>query len=170
MVAGVVTSHVAGSSAEVQVELISHASVAAVSSLILPPVFTAAVAVTTNLVSTPLPSSVIPTSLFDSPLSVFSTSEKEMPTVSAAHEATSARDTVVSDAGGSSSGIVDDGTRLGNDLYLPTINWDLIVQNKRYKPKRKIAESSRLIFPPVVHYTVGLSGHIPRLSQPMLRG
>ncbi|MFS7993329.1 hypothetical protein Hanom_Chr12g01092781 [Helianthus anomalus] len=136
-------------------ELISQASAATtVSSLILPPVFTATVAVTTGPVSTPLPSSVIPTSFFDYPLSVFSASEKEMPTVSAAHEATSTRDTAVSDAGGSSSGIVDDRTRLGDDLYLPTINWDPNVQDKRYQPKWKIAKPSRLIFPPVVHHWV----------------
>ncbi|MFS7955004.1 hypothetical protein Hanom_Chr07g00637341 [Helianthus anomalus] len=70
---------------------------------------TTAVAVTTSPISTLLPSSVTPTSMFDSPFSVFSATRKEMPIVSAAHEATSARDTAVSDAGGSSSGIVDDG-------------------------------------------------------------
>ncbi|MFS7922278.1 hypothetical protein Hanom_Chr03g00247221 [Helianthus anomalus] len=102
-------------------ELISQASASvAVNSLIPPPVFTAAVAVTTSPVSTLLPSSVIPTSLFDSPVSVFSASEKEMPTAYAAHEAPS--------AGGTT--------------------------DKRYQPKWKIAESSRLIFPPVVYHWV----------------
>ncbi|MFS8017728.1 hypothetical protein Hanom_Chr15g01383831 [Helianthus anomalus] len=91
--------------------------------LIPPHVYTAAVAVTTSPVSTPLPSSVIPTSLFDSLVTVFSASEKEMPTASAAHETTSARGTAVSD-------------------------------DKRYQPKWKITESSRLIFPPVVHHWV----------------
>ncbi|XP_022030571.1 mucin-5AC-like [Helianthus annuus] len=124
-------------------ELISQASATAATSSMPPPVLTAAVAVTTSPVSTPLPSSVTPTSLFDSPLSIFSASEKEMPKVSAAHEATSARDTAVSDARGSSSGIVDDGARLGNDLYLPTINWDPNVQDKRYQPKWKVAESGQ---------------------------
>ncbi|MFS7948092.1 hypothetical protein Hanom_Chr06g00555901 [Helianthus anomalus] len=106
---------------------------------------TNAAAVTTSPVSKPLPSSVTPTTLFDSPFSIFSASEKEMPTVSAAHEAT--RDTAMSDSGGSSSGVANDGARLGDDLYLPTINWDPNVQDKRYQPKWKIAESSRLIFP-----------------------
>ncbi|MFS7964751.1 hypothetical protein Hanom_Chr08g00754021 [Helianthus anomalus] len=133
-------------------ELISQASTATVSSSMPPPVFTTAVAVTTSPVSAPLSSSVIPTSLFDSPIGIFSASEKEMPTASAGDEATSARDTAVSDAEGSSSGIVDDGARLGDDLYLPTINWDPKVQDKRYQPKWKIAESSRLIFPPVVNH------------------
>ncbi|KAF5761231.1 hypothetical protein HanXRQr2_Chr16g0762681 [Helianthus annuus] len=135
-------------------ELITQASGAAVSCSMPPPMPTTAVAVTTSLVSTPLPSSVTPTSLFDSPFSVFSATGKEMPIVSAVHEATSVRDTAVSDAGGSSSGIVDDRARLGDDLYLPTINWDPNVQDKRYQPKWKIAESSRLIFPPVVHHWV----------------
>ncbi|KAM0051412.1 hypothetical protein Hdeb2414_s0007g00236181 [Helianthus debilis subsp. tardiflorus] len=135
-------------------ELISKASAAAVSSSMPPPVFTTAVAVTTSPVSTPLSSSVTPTSLFNSPIGIFSTSEKELPTASTTHETTSARDIAVSDAGGSSSGIVDDGARLGDDLYLPTINWDPNVQDKRYQPKWKIAESSRLIFPPMVHHWV----------------
>ncbi|KAJ0439136.1 hypothetical protein HanHA300_Chr16g0621911 [Helianthus annuus] len=135
-------------------ELITQASAAAVSLSMPPPMPTTAVAVITSPVSTPLPSSVTPTSLFDSPFSVFSATGKEMPTVSSVHEATSVRDTAVSDAGGSSSGIVDDGARLGDDLYLPTINWDPNVQDKHYQPKWKIAESSRLIFPPVVHHWV----------------
>ncbi|MFS8034667.1 hypothetical protein Hanom_Chr17g01583851 [Helianthus anomalus] len=136
-------------------ELISQVSASALISSLLPPlVFTVAVVVTTSLVSTPLSSNVIPTSLFDSPIGVFSASEKEMPVASVAHVPTSARNTAVSDAGGSSSGIVDDGTHLGDDLYLPTINWDPNVQDKRYQPKWKTTESSRLIFPPVVHHWV----------------
>ncbi|MFS7927438.1 hypothetical protein Hanom_Chr04g00309101 [Helianthus anomalus] len=87
-----------------------------------PPMPTTAVVVTSPI-STPMPSSVTPTSLFDSPFSVFSATGKEMPTVFAAHEATSIEDTAVSDAGGSCNGIADDGARLGDDLYLPTINW-----------------------------------------------
>ncbi|KAM0045508.1 hypothetical protein Hdeb2414_s0009g00304671 [Helianthus debilis subsp. tardiflorus] len=79
-----------------------------------------------------------PTSFFDSPI----------------YEATSARDTAASDAGGSSSGFLDDGSCLGDDLYLPTICWDPKAQDQRYQPKWKIAESSRLIFPPVVHHWV----------------
>ncbi|MFS8027367.1 hypothetical protein Hanom_Chr16g01497911 [Helianthus anomalus] len=111
---------------------------------------TAAVTVTTSPVSTPLPSRITPSSLFDSPLSIFTVTEKEMPAVSLVHEATSAGGAASSDAGGSSSGIADDGVRLGDDLYLPTINWDPNVQDKRYQPQWKIADSSRLIFPPVV--------------------
>ncbi|MFS7986817.1 hypothetical protein Hanom_Chr11g01014661 [Helianthus anomalus] len=88
------------------------------------PMPTTAVIVTTSLVSTPLPSSVTPSSLFDSPFGNISATEKEMTTVSAAHEATIIMDAAKSDAGGSSSGITDDGARLGDDLYLPTINWD----------------------------------------------
>ncbi|MFS7947583.1 hypothetical protein Hanom_Chr06g00549971 [Helianthus anomalus] len=97
-----------------------------------PPMPTTVVAVTTSSVSTPLPSS------------------KETPTIFAAHEETSIKDATVSDAGGSSSGIADDGARLGDDMYLPTINWDPNMQDKCYQPKWKIAESSRLIFPPVI--------------------
>ncbi|MFS7986526.1 hypothetical protein Hanom_Chr11g01011351 [Helianthus anomalus] len=43
---------------------------------------------------------------------------------------------------------------LGDDLYLPTIYLDSNVQDKHYQPKWKIVESSRLIFPPVVHHWV----------------
>ncbi|MFS7978532.1 hypothetical protein Hanom_Chr10g00916571 [Helianthus anomalus] len=58
-----------------------------------------------------------------------------MPTASAACDSTSAIDTAVIDARGSSSGVVDDGARLGDDLYLPTICWDLNAQDQRYQPK-----------------------------------
>ncbi|KAJ0535781.1 hypothetical protein HanOQP8_Chr09g0335681 [Helianthus annuus] len=72
-------------------ELIFQASVTAnVSCTLPPPMPTAAVAMTTSLVSTLLPSSITPSSLFDSPFSVFSATGKETPTVFAAHEATSA--------------------------------------------------------------------------------
>ncbi|MFS7947574.1 hypothetical protein Hanom_Chr06g00549871 [Helianthus anomalus] len=81
-------------------------------------------------------------------------SVKETPTVFAAHEATSIKDPVVSDVGGSSSGIVDDEACLGDDLYLPTINWDPNMQDKCYQPKWKIAESSSLIFPPVIQHWI----------------
>ncbi|MFS8004617.1 hypothetical protein Hanom_Chr13g01227921 [Helianthus anomalus] len=120
-------------------DLISQASVVVVSSSILPPVFTTTVVVTPSPVSTPLFSIATPMSLFDSPIGVFSASEIEMPTASVACKSTSARDTVVSDAGGSSSGFADDGARLGDDLYLPTICWDPNAQDKRYQPKWKIA-------------------------------
>ncbi|MFS7903722.1 hypothetical protein Hanom_Chr01g00027361 [Helianthus anomalus] len=106
-------------------ELISQASSAVASSSMSPLVLTTVVAVTASLVSTPLSSSVSPTFLFDSPIGIFSASEKEMPTTSTAHEATSAKDTA----------------------------------DKRYQPKWKIAESSRLIFPPVVHHWVEQAYH-----------
>ncbi|KAJ0709012.1 hypothetical protein HanRHA438_Chr09g0420031 [Helianthus annuus] len=132
-------------------DLISQVSVVAVSSSMLPPVFTTAVVVTTSPVSTSLSSSATPVSLFDSPFGVFSASKKEVPTTSVVGESTSTRDATASDAGGSCSGFVHDRARLGDDLCLPTICWDPNVQDKRYEPKWKIAESSRLIFPPVVH-------------------
>ncbi|MFS8003555.1 hypothetical protein Hanom_Chr13g01215341 [Helianthus anomalus] len=87
-------------------DLISQASVVAVSSSMSPPVFTTAVSVTTNLVSTLLFSGATPVSLFDSPIGVYAASEKEMPATSVAGETTSARDATVSDTGGSSSGFV----------------------------------------------------------------
>ncbi|KAJ0616184.1 hypothetical protein HanIR_Chr02g0087751 [Helianthus annuus] len=133
-------------------DLISQASDVTISSSMLPPVFTTAVVVTPSPVSTPLFSSATPVSLFESPVGVSAASEKEVPTTSVAGESTSARDTTVSDTGGSSSDLVDDGARLGDDLYLPTICWDSNAQDKRYQPKWKIAESSRLVFHPVVYH------------------
>ncbi|MFS7955124.1 hypothetical protein Hanom_Chr07g00638951 [Helianthus anomalus] len=134
-------------------ELIFRASVTAtVSCTMPPPMPTIAVTVTTSPVSTPLPSSVIPSSLFDSPFSIFSATENELPIVSTVHEATSAGGAATSNAGGSSNGIADDGAHLGDDLYLPTINWDPNMQDKHYQPQWKIAVSSRLIFPPVIQY------------------
>ncbi|MFS7939049.1 hypothetical protein Hanom_Chr05g00447051 [Helianthus anomalus] len=112
-------------------DLISQASVVAVSSSMLPPMFTTVV----SPVSTPLFSSSTPMSLFDSHIGVFSSSEKEMPITCVAGESTSTRDATVSDAGGSSSGFIDDGARLGDDLYLPTNSWDPNAQDKRYQPK-----------------------------------
>ncbi|MFS8016259.1 hypothetical protein Hanom_Chr15g01366431 [Helianthus anomalus] len=60
----------------------------------------------------------------------------------------------MSDAGGSNNRIADDVARLGDDLYPPTINWDPNVPDKRYQPKWKIAESSRLLFLPVIQHWV----------------
>ncbi|MFS7917477.1 hypothetical protein Hanom_Chr03g00189501 [Helianthus anomalus] len=127
---------------------------AAISSAMPPPMLTAAVTVTANPVSTPLASSVAPTTLLDLSLSIFPTTAKETPAVSLAHEATSAGDHATGDIGGSSSGIADDGARLGDDLYLPTINWDSNTRDKQYQSQWKIAESSRLIFPQVVQHWV----------------
>ncbi|MFS7918287.1 hypothetical protein Hanom_Chr03g00199211 [Helianthus anomalus] len=69
--------------------ILKASSTAAVSCAMTSSMPTVAVTMTTSPVSTPLPSSVAPSSLFDSPLSVFSATEKKMPMVSAAHEATS---------------------------------------------------------------------------------
>ncbi|KAF5809720.1 hypothetical protein HanRHA438_Chr04g0170831 [Helianthus annuus] len=125
-------------------DLISQASAVAVSPSLPPSLFTTAMVVTPSSVTTPLFSSSTPVSLFDSPVGVFSASEKEMPTTSVAGESTSARDATVSDTGGSSGGFVDEGARLADDVYLPTICWDPYAQ---YQPKWKIAESSSLVFP-----------------------
>ncbi|KAJ0786542.1 hypothetical protein HanOQP8_Chr02g0072441 [Helianthus annuus] len=134
-------------------ELILQASVSsAVSCSMPPPMPIVVVTVTISPVSAPLPSSV--TSMLDSPFSIFSATGKEMPAMSAAHGATSAGGAAASDAGRSSSGIADDGTRLGDDLYLPTIKWDPNMQDKRYLPRWKIAESSRLIFPLVIQHCI----------------
>ncbi|MFS7902207.1 hypothetical protein Hanom_Chr01g00008581 [Helianthus anomalus] len=136
-------------------DLISQASATTTVSCPMPPSMpTVVVVVTTSSVSTPLPLRVAPSSLFDSPLSVFSATEKETPTIFVAHEATSTQDAAISDVGGSSGGITDDGARLGDDMYLPTINWDPNMQDKRYQTKWKIAESSRLIFLPVIQHWV----------------
>ncbi|KAJ0444453.1 hypothetical protein HanIR_Chr16g0832011 [Helianthus annuus] len=136
-------------------DLISQASLTAFVGCTMPsPLPTTAVTMTTSPVSTPLPSSVTPSSLFESPLSIFSATEKEMPTVSLTHEETSTGGPAASDVGGSGSRIADDGARLGDDLYLPTINWDPTFPDKRYQPRWKIAESSRLIFPPVIQHWV----------------
>ncbi|MFS7968280.1 hypothetical protein Hanom_Chr09g00795611 [Helianthus anomalus] len=86
----------------------------------LPLVFTTVVVGTPNPVSTPLFSSATPKSLFDSPIGVFSASEKEMPAASVACDLTSARDTAVSDAGGSRSGFVDDGA----STYVEGLNYE----------------------------------------------
>ncbi|KAJ0850994.1 hypothetical protein HanPSC8_Chr13g0587201 [Helianthus annuus] len=94
------------------------------------------------------------TSLFDSPISIFSVAEKEVTAVSVAQEVTSLGGAAASEAGGSSSGIADDGVRLIDDLFLPTVRWDPNAQDKRYQPQWKIAESSRLIFPPVIQHWV----------------
>ncbi|MFS7936478.1 hypothetical protein Hanom_Chr05g00416041 [Helianthus anomalus] len=90
--------------------------------------------------------------MFDSPMGDFPVSRREMPTNSAWGESTSAKETTVSDTGGSSGNFADDGVCLYNDLYLSTVCWDPTAQDKRYQPKWKIAESSRLVLPLVVHH------------------
>ncbi|MFS7993139.1 hypothetical protein Hanom_Chr12g01090551 [Helianthus anomalus] len=107
---------------------------AAVSCTMPPPTLTTAVTLTASLIPIPLVSSVAPSSLFDSPLSIFSVADKEVPTVHVTQEATSVGGAAASDAGGSSSGIADDGARLVDDLYLPTINWDPNARDKRFQP------------------------------------
>ncbi|KAJ0458917.1 hypothetical protein HanHA89_Chr16g0643141 [Helianthus annuus] len=126
----------------------TQASVTAVISCTIPlPTPTAYVAVTVDPVVTPRTCGVDP-SLIDSPLSIFSVADKEVIAVSAAQEVTSIGGAAASEAGGSSSGIADDGVRLMDDLFLPTVRWDPNAQDKRYQPQWKIAESSRLIPPP----------------------
>ncbi|MFS7961149.1 hypothetical protein Hanom_Chr08g00711411 [Helianthus anomalus] len=146
---GEIVSSAAGGQSLPLADLISRASVVAVSSSLPSPLFTSAVVATPSSVTTLLFSSSSPVSLFHSPVGICSASEKEMPTTSVAGESTSGRDVTVSDTGGSSGGFVDDKARLADDLYLPTICWDPYAQDKRYQPKWKIAESSRLVFPPV---------------------
>ncbi|MFS7910881.1 hypothetical protein Hanom_Chr02g00111401 [Helianthus anomalus] len=120
-------------------ELISQASLTAAISCTMPsPLPRTVVTMTTSPVSMPVPSSVIPSSLFESPLSIFSATEKEMPTVSLTHEANSTWGPAASDVGGSSNGIANDGACL----------------DKCYQPRWKIAESSTLIFPPIIQHWV----------------
>ncbi|MFS7889422.1 hypothetical protein Hanom_Chr00s000004g01606861 [Helianthus anomalus] len=90
--------------------------------------------------------------MFDSPLSIPSAADSGAPIVSTTQEATSVGGTSASDVGGSSSGIADDGARLIDDLFLPTVSWDPNARDKHYQPQWKIAESSRLIFPPVIQH------------------
>ncbi|MFS7989205.1 hypothetical protein Hanom_Chr11g01044001 [Helianthus anomalus] len=62
-------------------ELILKASSTAAVSCAMPSSLpTTAMTMTNSPISTPLPSSIAPSSLFDSPVSVFSATEKEMPT------------------------------------------------------------------------------------------
>ncbi|KAJ0570375.1 hypothetical protein HanHA300_Chr05g0177301 [Helianthus annuus] len=91
------------------------------------------------------------TPLIDSPKGIFANVDKNAATASAAQEVTSMGG---GDTRGSSSGITDDGVRLIDDLFIPTVRWDPHAQDKRYQPQWKIAESSRLIFPPVVQHWV----------------
>ncbi|KAF5821832.1 hypothetical protein HanRHA438_Chr01g0020011 [Helianthus annuus] len=149
----ITTSAVGGQSVSLA-DLISQASVLSVSSSMPPPLFTASVVITPSPVSMPLFSSSTPASIFDSPIGDFPVSEKEMPTTFAGGESTSAKETTVSDTGGSSGNFADDGVGLFNYLYLPTMCWDPTAQDKRYQPKWKIAESSRLDFSLVVHHRV----------------
>ncbi|MFS7888846.1 hypothetical protein Hanom_Chr00s000002g01599871 [Helianthus anomalus] len=114
----IVASATGGQSAPLA-DLIYQASAIAVSSTLPSPLFTTAVVVTPSSVTTPLFSSSTPVSLFDSPVGIFSASEKEMPPISL--------------------------------LASPQ---DLYAQDKHYQPKWKIAESSMLVSPPVVHHWV----------------
>ncbi|KAJ0549843.1 hypothetical protein HanHA300_Chr07g0238601 [Helianthus annuus] len=119
-----------------------------------PPLFTTSVVMTPSPITTPLFSNSTPAFIFDSPIGDFPMSGKEMPTTSAGGESKSAKDTTISETGGSSGNFAEDGARLFYDVYLPTVYWDPHAQDKRYQPKWKIAESSWLVFPPVVHYWV----------------
>ncbi|MFS7997094.1 hypothetical protein Hanom_Chr12g01137691 [Helianthus anomalus] len=130
-----VVSCAAGEQSLPLADLISQASVIAISSSLPLPLFTTSVVMTPGTVTTPLFSSAKSLSLFDYPVGYFFVYRKEMPTTSADGESASARDTTVSDTGGSSSGFVDDGTHLTDDLYLPTICWDPYAQDNHYQPK-----------------------------------
>ncbi|KAJ0519760.1 hypothetical protein HanIR_Chr10g0451831 [Helianthus annuus] len=129
---------------------------AAVSCVMPLPIPTLSVAVTVDPLST-LRTCGVGTPVFDSPIGIFADVEKDVTTVSVAHEVTSIGG---GEAGGSSSGIADDGARLIDDMFLPTVRWDPNAQDKRYQPHWKISESSRLIFPPC-DSTLGRAGVSP---------
>ncbi|KAJ0884103.1 hypothetical protein HanPSC8_Chr10g0429481 [Helianthus annuus] len=98
-----------------------------------------------------LQSGGLDTMLLDSPKDIFAGVDTNAAATSTAHEATSMGG---GDNRASSSGIADDGARLIDDLFIPTVCWDPHAQDKRYQPQWKIAESSRLIFPPVVQHWI----------------
>ncbi|KAJ0704267.1 hypothetical protein HanPI659440_Chr14g0560751 [Helianthus annuus] len=127
------------------------ASFAPAVSCVMPiPSSTVSIAVT----SEPLPSlrsGDFDTTLPESPKDMFAGFDTNAAAASTAHEATSVGG---GDNRASSSGIADDGARLIDDLFIPTVCWDPHAQDKRYQPQWKIAESSRLIFPPVVQHWV----------------
>ncbi|KAM0017198.1 hypothetical protein Hdeb2414_s0027g00685341 [Helianthus debilis subsp. tardiflorus] len=125
----------------------SLASVAPAVSCVMPlPSPAVSVAVSVEPLSS-LRSGGLDTVLLDSTKDIFAGADTNAAATSTAHEATSM-------GGGdhrvSSSGIADDGAHLIDDLFIPTVCWDPHAQDKRYQPQWKIAESSRLIFPPVV--------------------
>ncbi|KAF5769916.1 hypothetical protein HanXRQr2_Chr14g0653711 [Helianthus annuus] len=128
----------------------SASATSAVSCVMPLPIHTLSVAVTVDPLST-LRTGGIDTPVIDSPRGIFADVDKDVTTVSAAQEVTSVGG---GETGGSSSGIADDGVRLIDDLFIPTVCWDPNAQDKRYQPHWKIAESSRLIFPPVVQHWV----------------
>ncbi|KAJ0511137.1 hypothetical protein HanIR_Chr11g0548621 [Helianthus annuus] len=129
----------------------SLASVTPAVSCVMPlPIPTLSVAVTVDPLSS-LRSGGPDTPLIDSPKGIFAGVDTNAATASTAQEATSMGG---GDNRGSSSGIADDGVRLIDDLFIPTVCWDPHAQDKRYQPQWKIAESSRLIFPPVVQHWV----------------
>ncbi|KAJ0902152.1 hypothetical protein HanPSC8_Chr08g0333661 [Helianthus annuus] len=145
---------VPSSSVSVSTNSKTPASTTAAISCAMPlPTPTLSVAVTVDPIATPRTCGV-DTSLFDSPIGIFSDAGKDVAAVSVAQEVTSLGGAAASEAGESSSGIADDGVRLIDDLFLPTVRWDPNAQDKRYQPHWKIAESSRLIFPPVIQHWV----------------
>ncbi|KAJ0594565.1 hypothetical protein HanHA300_Chr03g0109931 [Helianthus annuus] len=127
------------------------ASFAPAVSCVMPiPSSTVSIAVTSEPLSS-LRSGGLDTVLSDSPKDIFAGFDTNAAATSTAHEATSVGG---GDNRASSSGIADDGARLIDDLFIPTVCWDPHAQDKRYQPQWKIAESSRLIFPPVVQHWV----------------
>ncbi|KAJ0933129.1 hypothetical protein HanPSC8_Chr04g0181451 [Helianthus annuus] len=127
------------------------ASFAPAVSCVMPiPSSTVSIAVTSEPLSS-LRSGGFDTVLSESPKDMFAGFDTNAAAASTAHEATSVGG---GDNRASSSGIADDGARLIDDLFIPTVCWDPHAQDKRYQPQWKIAESSRLIFPPVVQHWV----------------
>ncbi|MFS8034113.1 hypothetical protein Hanom_Chr17g01577401 [Helianthus anomalus] len=135
-------------------DLISQASAVLIGSSMPLPLFTTSVIMTPNPVTMPLFSSSILVSIFDSPIGDFPVFGKEMPTTFARGESTSAKDTTVSDIGGSGGPFAENVACFFDVLYLPTVCWDPYIQDKCYQTKWKIAESSKLVFPPVVYHWV----------------
>ncbi|KAJ0571601.1 hypothetical protein HanHA300_Chr05g0191981 [Helianthus annuus] len=153
---GVVTSTIVstiaascpGNNASMSMGPQSLSSVAPAVSCVMPlPGPAASVAVSVE----PLRSGGLDTVLLDSPKDIFAGVETNAAATLTAHEATSMGG---GDNRASSSGIADDGARLIDDLFIPTVCWDPHAQDKRYQPQWKIAESSRLIFPPVVQHWI----------------
>ncbi|KAJ0733258.1 hypothetical protein HanPI659440_Chr11g0406331 [Helianthus annuus] len=140
-----------GSSVSMSTSPKTSASVTAAVSCVMPlPIPTLSIAVTVDPLSS-LRTGGLDTPVIDSPRGIFADVDKDAATMSAAQEATSVGG---GETRGSSSGIADDGVRLIDDLFIPTVRWDPHAQDKRYQPHWKIAESSRLIFPPVVQHWV----------------
>ncbi|KAJ0554071.1 hypothetical protein HanRHA438_Chr08g0357821 [Helianthus annuus] len=150
-VVSTVAASCTGSNVSMSVGPQVSASFAPAVSCVMPiPSSTVSIAVTSEPLSS-LRSGGLDTVLPDPPKDMFAGFDTNAAAASTAHEATSVGG---GDNRASSSGIADDGARLIDDLFIPTVCWDPHAQDKRYQPQWKIAESSRLIFPPVVQHWV----------------